>query len=128
MGYTTAQTIADELSLEAGLAYHLQGNHYPPVPVAMVQPCIDAIDAYYEEDFDREINLPEGISWRGQTSCPASAIVDTYKVGDLFTTLKSKKTGVIKEIIPNASGSVRVLLEMPTKETRWTTVSNSALV
>ena len=32
----------------------------------------------------------------------------TYKVGDLFTTLKSKKTGVIKEIIPNASGSVRV--------------------
>jgi len=52
----------------------------------------------------------------------------TYKVGDLFTTLKSKKTGVIKEIIPNASGSVRVLLEMPTKETRWTTVSDSALI
>ena len=52
----------------------------------------------------------------------------TYKVGDLFTTLKSKKTGVIKEIIPNASGSVRVLLEMPTKETRWTTVSNTALI
>jgi hypothetical protein len=52
----------------------------------------------------------------------------TYKVGDLFTTLKSKKTGVIKEIIPNASGSVRVLLEMPTKETRWTTVSNTSLV
>jgi hypothetical protein len=52
----------------------------------------------------------------------------TYKVGDLFTTLKSKKTGVIKEIIPNASGSVRVLLEMPTKETRWTTVSNASLV
>jgi hypothetical protein len=46
----------------------------------------------------------------------------TYKVGDLFTTLKSHKTGIIKEIIPNASGSVRVLLEMPTKETRWTTV------
>jgi len=50
-----------------------------------------------------------------------------YQVGDLFTTLKSKKTGVIKEIIPNASGSVRVLLEMPTKETRWTTVSDTAL-
>jgi len=45
-----------------------------------------------------------------------------YEVGDLFTTLKSHKTGIIKEIIPNASGSVRVLLEMPSKETRWTTV------
>jgi len=50
-----------------------------------------------------------------------------YQVGDLFTTLKSKKTGVIKEIHPQASGSVRVLLEMPTKETRWTTVSAEAL-
>lgn len=51
-----------------------------------------------------------------------------YQVGDLFTTLKSKKTGVIKEIHPQASGSVRVLLEMPNKETRWTTVSASSLV
>ena len=51
-----------------------------------------------------------------------------YQVGDLFTTLKSKKTGVIKEIHPQASGSVRVLLEMPNKETRWTTVSATSLV
>ena len=51
----------------------------------------------------------------------------TYKVGDLFTTLKSKKTGVIKEIIQNTSGSVRVLLEMPNGETRWTSVSAETL-
>jgi hypothetical protein len=78
MGYSTAQTLADDLSLEAGLAFHLQANHYPPVPVAMVQPCIDAIDAYYEEDFGREINLPEGISWRGQDTAPAHAIIDAH--------------------------------------------------
>ncbi len=64
MGYTTALSIAEDLSLEAGLAYHLQGNHYPPVPVSMVQPCIDAIDAYYDEDYGREINLPEGTHQR----------------------------------------------------------------
>jgi hypothetical protein len=81
MGSNLAYDLAsDELgiNLERGLAIHLQSNHYPPVPVAMVQPCIDAIDAYYEEDYNREINLPEGISWRGQTSCPASAIVDAH--------------------------------------------------
>jgi hypothetical protein len=50
-----------------------------------------------------------------------------YQVGDLFTTLKSKKTGVIKEIHPQASGSVRVLLEMPNKETRWTSVSAQSM-
>ena len=78
MGYTTAQALEEELGLEAGLAYHLQGNHYPPVPVAMVQPCIEAIDAYYEEDYGRMINLPEGILWRNQSSCTAQAIVDAH--------------------------------------------------
>jgi hypothetical protein len=78
MGYTTALDLADELSLEAGLAIHLQANHYPPVPVAMVQPCIDAIDAYYDEDYGREITLPEGISWRNQNTAPAHAIIDAH--------------------------------------------------
>ena len=54
MGYNTALDFAD-LDLEQGIAMHLQGNHYPPVPLSMVQPCIDAIDAYYDEDFDTEI-------------------------------------------------------------------------
>ena len=78
MGYTTALAFADELSLEAGLAYHLQANHYPPVPVSMVDACIASIEAYEQEDYQREIDLPEGVSWRGQTSCPASAIVEAH--------------------------------------------------
>lgn len=44
----------------------------------------------------------------------------TYQVGDLFTTSKSKVTGTIKQIVPNASGSVRVQLEV-NGDTRWTT-------
>lgn len=78
MGYTTALDLAENISIDAGLAYHLQANHYPPVPVSMVEPCIEAIEAYQNEDFDREINLPEGVYWRNQTSCPASAIVDAH--------------------------------------------------
>lgn len=78
MGLMTAMALEEELGLEAGLAIHLQSNHYPPVPVAMVQPCIDAIDAYYEEDYGRLIELPAGITWRNQASCPAHAIVDAH--------------------------------------------------
>ena len=78
MGYTTATELASILDLEGSIAMHLQANHYPPVPRTMVQPCIDAIDAYHDEDFDRLIELPEGVSWRGQTSAPASAIVDAH--------------------------------------------------
>jgi hypothetical protein len=44
----------------------------------------------------------------------------TYQVGDLYTTQKSKVTGTITEIVPQASGSVRVRLEVDGKP-RWTT-------
>ena len=43
-----------------------------------------------------------------------------YKVGDTYTTQKSKVTGVIKEITPQANGNVRVALDVDGK-TRWTT-------
>jgi hypothetical protein len=79
MGSVTAIGLADSvLDLETQLAYHLQGNHYPPVPLSMVQPCIEAIDAYYDEDYRREIDLPQGVLWRGQVTAPASAIVEQH--------------------------------------------------
>ena len=79
MGSVTAIGLADtELDLETQLAYHLQGNHYPPVPLSMVQPCIEAIDAYYDEDYERFIAMPEGITYKGRTTAPAWAIVEQH--------------------------------------------------
>jgi hypothetical protein len=79
MGSITAIGLADSvLDLETQLAYHLQGNHYPPVPLSMVQPCIDAIDAYYDEDYERFIEMPEGVFYKGMSHAPASAIVQQH--------------------------------------------------
>ena len=78
MGYNTALDLSNELDIEVAIGYHLQGNHYPPVPLSMVEPCIEAIDAFYDEDYNREISLPEGISWRGQVTAPASAIIEQH--------------------------------------------------
>ena len=79
MGSVTAIGLADSvLDLETQLAYHLQGNHYPPVPLSMVQPCIEAIDAYYDEDYDRFIAMPEGVFYKGMSHAPAHAIVDQH--------------------------------------------------
>ena len=47
-------------------------------------------------------------------------VANTYKVGDLYTSQKSKVTGVIKEITPQANGNVRVALDVEGK-TRYTT-------
>ena len=49
-----------------------------------------------------------------------------YKVGDTYTSQKTKQTGVIKEIVPQANGNVRVRLDVEgaTRWTTWTPKSN----
>ena len=81
MGSNLAKELADgllDLDLETQIGIHLQGNHYPPVPKSMIQPCIDAIDAYYDEDYNRLIVLPTPITWRNKNTAPASAIVEAH--------------------------------------------------
>lgn len=45
---------------------------------------------------------------------------NTYKVGDLYTTQKSRVTGRITEIVPTNKNTVRVKLDVD-GATRWTT-------
>ena len=83
MGSVTALGIKDAvLDLETQILYHLTGNHYPPVPKEMVKPCIDAIDAYYDSDHDRMIDMPKvgdfQILYRGELQAPAWAIVEQH--------------------------------------------------
>lgn len=86
MGSTTAIEIANTaLTMEQQIEWHLTGNHYPPVPKVMVIPCVEAIDAYWEDDLDRHIDLPidgvgqDGepfqITWRGEKYAPAREII-----------------------------------------------------
>jgi hypothetical protein len=51
-----------------------------------------------------------------------SVATATYKVGDTYTTQKSKVTGTIAEIIPQANGNVRVKLDVngQARYTTWT--------
>lgn len=78
MGLNTAMDLAESFDLDQAILIHLQSNHYPPVPSSMVQPCIEAIDAYYDEDYDRLIDMPEGVSYKGRDKAPASAIIEQH--------------------------------------------------
>ena len=80
MGNNTAMDLATNLdiTLEQAIGYHLQGNHYPPIPLTMVQPCIDAIDAIHAGDGDTEIELPEGVLYKNKTTAPAHAIAEQH--------------------------------------------------
>jgi hypothetical protein len=79
MGSNFAHDLANsEIDLSTAIGYHLQGNHYPPVPLTMVEPCIEAIFAYDEGEADREIPMPEGVSYRGMNTAPAWAIIEQH--------------------------------------------------
>jgi hypothetical protein len=81
MGSNMATELADGtlgLDMESAIAMHLRGNHYPPVPLSMVEPCIEAIDAYWEDNVQKHIELPEGVSWRGESYAPAWALIEGH--------------------------------------------------
>jgi hypothetical protein len=80
MGNNTAMDLATNLdiTLENAIGIHLQGNHYPAVPLSMVQPCIDAIDAIHAGDGDTEIELPEGVLYKNKITAPAWAIAEQH--------------------------------------------------
>ena len=81
MGLMTTMAIGElELTLEDQVGIHLRSNLYPPVPLSMVQPCVDAINAYWNEDYLAEIPLPDGVQWRGYDVAPASAIVEAHRL------------------------------------------------
>jgi hypothetical protein len=46
----------------------------------MVPVCREAIEAVNDYDFEREIDLPLGVLWRGLTTAPASAIVEGHRL------------------------------------------------
>lgn len=77
--------LAEELSeLDAPLLrqieIHLVSNFYPPVPAFMAQTCVDALNAYWEQDTNRMIDMPKGVSYKGSTSAPAWAIVEQHRL------------------------------------------------
>lgn len=69
---------ASDLPLEAQIEHHLTANHFPPVPLSMVRPCLDAIEACLDYNPEQLIELPAGVSWRGQDTAPAAAIVQGH--------------------------------------------------
>ena len=79
MGAMRAMDISENFSLEDGIGMHLRTNHYPAVPIEMVPTCIEAIDAVNSEgDWDKLISLPTGVSYKGLTQAPASAIIEQH--------------------------------------------------
>jgi hypothetical protein len=81
MGMMTALDLQEQgLSLEQQLSIHFSSNCYPPIPQGMIPTAIAAIDACWEEDYNKMIPLPEGVSFRGQSEVSASNVIQSYRL------------------------------------------------
>jgi hypothetical protein len=81
MGHTIAVAISElDIPLKEQIEIHLVSNFYPPIPRFMAQTCVDAILAYWDDDFDCMIDMPKGVSYKGSTSAPAWAIVEQHRL------------------------------------------------
>jgi hypothetical protein len=83
------QEVAEEVSdYWKSVAYHLQNNLTPPVPLAMVDTCISAIAYANEGEWDSLIELPEGIKYKGESEATVEVIVDSHYLQDFITTAR----------------------------------------
>jgi hypothetical protein len=82
MGYATAVGLTDtDLTLSDQISIHFSSNCYPPIPQKMIPVAVAAIDAYYEEDFARVIQLPEGVEFRnGENWVFASQAIESLRL------------------------------------------------
>ena len=78
MGSLQAMEMAEMLEIDSALEWHLRYNHYPPVPLSMVEPCKEAIQAGLEGDWFRMIPLPDGTTFRGSNFAPADEIISAH--------------------------------------------------
>jgi hypothetical protein len=67
---------AGEVSLETSLEWHLQDNHFPPLPKTLIPICVEAIQRANDGDWDADVKFPSHSNFR-----------DSAKVSDLVEAL-----------------------------------------
>lgn len=79
MGYTFALELAKSgLPLETALREHLAHNHYPPLPLVLVRTAKQVIEQFQEGNYEVQIDLPEGITWKGEAKAPLLACIEAW--------------------------------------------------
>ena len=60
MGSLQAQEMVGLMKFQDAVRWHLQYNHYPPISTDFVGTAISAIDNVLSEEYDTEIEMPNG--------------------------------------------------------------------
>lgn len=78
MGNLQAQEMVAHADFDTALRWHLQHNHYPPLPIELYDAAQTAIQFANEGQWDVPVALPDGISYRGREFAPVWAAVEGW--------------------------------------------------
>ncbi len=87
-GYASAVGMAAAAPLRVALEWHLQSNHFPPVPLVMVPVAEKAIKAA-RQNRGRLIRLPDGVTYRGEPRVSAAVVVEVLHL-EAFVNLEEE--------------------------------------
>lgn len=82
MGHASALGFAEQVedgnvTLRAALSWHLTSNHYPPLPSVLVDVAVAALEAADDLDWNRSIDMPEGLTFRDRDEATAGEVVES---------------------------------------------------
>jgi (2Fe-2S) ferredoxin len=82
------------------IAFHLQSNHNPPIPLNMVDTCIRAIEYANEGEWKLNVVLPEGTLYKGANTATVETIVESHHLHNFVTSDREVVT------VKDANGTV----------------------
>jgi len=85
VGSLQAKEMREQASHEVALTWHLQHNHYPPIPLMMIPIAQQAIEAANEHEWDREIEMPDEVEHKVHgNNVPACVLIDYMNLQDFL--------------------------------------------
>ena len=83
MGMLSALAMTDEelgMTLEEQIGMHFATNCYPRVPQQMIPTAIEALDMVNDCCGEHMIELPEGVSFRGNDYVSGNDVVEAFRL------------------------------------------------
>ena len=79
MGYASALDFAENADQDTALRWHLTSNHFPPLPVGLVEPAKEAIANALDGEHDKPVDLRGFATYKdGSSSAPTWACIDAW--------------------------------------------------
>jgi hypothetical protein len=81
MGAQAAVSLTEmDIPVVAQIEIHLTTNLYPPVPSFMATTCVEAIDNANDGNWEKIVQLPQGVTFQGRDEVPSHTIIEGHRL------------------------------------------------